>query len=164
MGWVIAIVVCFGVAWLLGKSIMKDHQKDKENGMIVSDLYATYVGGFADLEGGRGLHIKVYNDKVTMQSNKAVQVGNDMFTKVINMDNILNAEIKSEQQLQSDISLGNILTLGVFSLGKSKNVVQNYTIIRYKNSRDEMRDIVIQSQKNEQIVRAIRKLKVGEVD
>lgn len=63
-------------------------------------------------------------------------------------DKITNAVIKTETQIQKDISAGKILAFGIFALAskKTRTVTENYLVITYLNEFDNEEDLIFSHQ------------------
>lgn len=159
MGYIVAAIVFLGIAFLLKSSMNKDIEQEKSLGIIYSDNYASYIGGLSDVEGGKSVKVSILNEKIVLDFTRTVQKADEFNPPtVIKMDNINYAEIKSEEQLRNDISVGRILVLGILAFGKQKQVVNNYTLINYQDNNTE-RNLVLQSPNNETLVKTIKKIK-----
>jgi hypothetical protein len=135
---------------------MKKLPKEITENIVYTESSLQYMGGFADMEGGKKADLIIYKDKISLIFARSV--------KTILIDDLIITEIKSEIQLQNDINLAKILTWGIFALGSTKEVVKNYILISYNDKIDGERYIVLKSSNNEKIVKLIRETKSNRVN
>lgn len=130
-------------------------QKDKSNGGLLFIQSGEYLGGLDDTEGGKSVTIKVYKTN-TLHLNFG-KLGMD--EKIILLKDIKDIGIKSDIEIQKEISLGRLVAFGIFALGmkKQKTKVENYTIIKYNDGKKEQ-NIILKLTNNENFVRKIKKL------
>lgn len=153
MGWFLAVMFCFFIAYLCSNSIEKEN---KTENIIIRDASAMYIGGFSDVKGGEKAHIKVKQHEIEIMFGGVVINGK----KVIPIDMVTNAEIKSESQITQEVGLGKMIVFGAFAFAmkNSKSTVKNYLVISC-NDNDNKRDIVFESYIAEKLVKEIRKIK-----
>jgi hypothetical protein len=144
----IGIIILIIAFVFTGIVITNQENRDKKEGIILT-INGQYLGGFNDIEGGKHNTCVLYKDQLKIYFNPQNY-------KVINLSNINNIGIKSDIQIQNDITLGRLLTVGVlaFGLKKKKTLVNNYVIINYDNNEN----IVLEMDNNEQLVREVNKL------
>ncbi|EDS77048.1 putative MurF [Clostridium botulinum C str. Eklund] len=148
----IIMCVCFGIAFLLMKDMSKTQQKEKLNGIVMSDHYARYIGGLPDLAGGKDATLYIKENEITLET-----FGVNPITKIINMKDITKAEIQSETQINQSVGLGKLIMFGVLAFGmKKKSEVKSYLLLGYKDNNEE-RNIILESTILEQITQTIRK-------
>ncbi len=158
ISWISIIIIIFIVFFLADKSIKKDLKREKEEGIIVSDKSAKYIGGFPDVSGGKKAHIKVKQNEVEI----VLYQYSNVINKVIPMEIITNAQIKSESQIANEVTLGRMLLLGplAFAFKKEKSIVKNYLVISCKKQDKEISLIFkTGSISEESIVNKIREIK-----
>ncbi len=153
MFWLIIISIC---AFLLFISFTIENSRlkqEKKEGIVLGDPLAKYMGGFPDIVGGKGVYFQIKEDSVVLQIHSSG-------TKYIPMNDIINAEIKSETQINNEVSLGKIALFGVLALGMNSKTttVNNYLVLTYMEY-GKQRDIIIKSNHLENLVRTIRNLK-----
>jgi hypothetical protein len=130
-------------------SIVKDNIR---KGILFKEYGAMYLGGFPDIIGGKAdIEIKENGVFINCKHNGS---------KFIFAKNIISSEIKTNTQIEEEISLGKILLFGVFSLGmKNRNtVVKNYIDIKY-NDNGTTRDIILESKQTQNLINTLRRLK-----
>ena len=98
-----------------------------------------YIGGFSDAEGGK---------KITCLIDKNCLHFNGKLTRNIKLCDIKGVSIKSETQIQSDMSL---------AMKNKKTLVNNYSIMDIiRQGRTET--IILNMQDNERFVKRVQKL------
>lgn len=129
---------------------------NKEKGIEVRDFNSKYIGGFQDVIGGIKADIMVKQNEIQIGLWRTGKID----YKFIPMDIVINAEIKSENQIAKEVSLGKMIVFGAlaFAMKNEKSVVKNYLVI----SCDEngyRRDLVFESNYSERLVKEIRRIK-----
>lgn len=84
-----------------------------------------YLGGHKDITKSGKLNIVGYKDRLELQKG---------FKKVIiRLDDITNAELKTEEQISKDVTLTRLLLVGIFAFGlkKKTTTVSNYVVISF---------------------------------
>jgi hypothetical protein len=150
MIWIIVIGLGIWIAYSVSVSSKSNLQTE---GVVESDIFSVLISGFPDTEGGKKVHFKIYEDKIRLEFT-------GINFKEIPMNKIINAEIMSNQQIESGVNLGSILIYGIFAIGKTKSIVKNYSVITYDDN-GVNRSIIIESSNNEKMVRKIREIKFG---
>lgn len=141
------IIIIFLFIGLIG--LGEQQEQDKKNEVLFRGE-GEYLGGLSDTEGGK---------KFTCIFDKNNIAFKGKLTMRIRISNIKNIAIKSEMQIQSDISLGKMVVFGVFALAmkNKKTVVNNYSVMNiYQHGKDQT--IILRMQDNEKFVRQIQKL------
>lgn len=156
------LIVLLSIAYFVLDKSDKKHQKsterEKKEDIIVSDKFAEYIGGFPDVSGGKRAHIIVKQNEVEI----ILSPFENIIKKVIPMEVITNAEIKSESQITNEVTLGRMLLLGplAFAFKKEKSIVKNYLVISCKKQDKEISLIFkTGSISEESIVNKIREIK-----
>ena len=151
MFWIVVIVFLALAVYGFYEAIKFD-KEEKAKGRIFVYTKLEYLGGLPTIAGGKDAMISVYNNhlEILIQGNGKMNV---------NIEDVVNAEIQSQQSIQSEVSLGNIIFYGAYAFGMrdSKTVVNNYLVLTY-NDNDEKRTLIFQTDKLENIVREIRSL------
>lgn len=124
MVWIIVIAIIVILLGIISLKGQKDNFKSKNRSFIYS-VY--YIGGFKDINGGQRLNIFFDKDNIEL-SKQTVK-------KVININEIEEVSIISQDYLQQQIGLGKMLVLGLISLAltNKKTVVKNYICISLKD-------------------------------
>jgi hypothetical protein len=133
-------------------SANEQKKKDKDDGIILRTLGGKYLGGFNDIEGGKNAGCVLYDNRIQIHFSSKNY-------KTINISNINNIGIKSDVQIQNDVTLNRLLAVGVlaFGLKKKQTIVNNYLVINYNNDNKE-ENIILQTNRNEDIVKKISSL------
>jgi cytochrome oxidase Cu insertion factor (SCO1/SenC/PrrC family) len=151
--WIIGVMILIVAFVFAGIVSTNQDNRDKAEGVILRTMDSgQYLGGFDDVEGGKKIQCTLYKDKLNIYFVSK-------YSKNISVSNINNIKIKSDIQMQNDVTLGRLLTVGVLAFGmkKKKTIVNNYVVLNYDNNgKDE--NIILQTDKNEDIVREINKL------
>lgn len=88
---------------------------------------AEYMGGHKDLTKAGKINIVGYKDRIELQQG---------FKKaIIKVDNIISAEVKTEEQIEKDVTLTRLLLVGIFAFGlkKKRKYTSNYVIITFQD-------------------------------
>jgi hypothetical protein len=156
------LIVLLSIAYFVLDKSDKKHQKsterEKKEDIIVSDKFAEYIGGFPDVSGGKRAYITVKQNEIEIVLSPFANT----IKKVIPMEVITNAEIKSESQITNEVTLGRMLLLGplAFAFKKEKSIVKNYLVISCKKQDKEISLIFkTGSISEESIVNKIREIK-----
>lgn len=155
---ILMIIIGLGMVLIASCVNEKDAKKRQENGIIVHDMFAKYMGGLPDITGDKNITISV------KENNIFISFQNNLITKDIPMNSVVNAEIKSETQITNEVGLGKILVFGVLAFGmkNKKTHVENYLLLTYKDIElNQIVNMVIFSRQLEQLTQTIRKYSLG---
>jgi hypothetical protein len=119
-------------------------------GVLYQEFGAMFLGGFPDVEGGKKVDITLGNLGLSLNIK-------GYGTKSLSKSKIKNVEIKTNQQIEREIGLGKLMVFGFLSLAmrSNKTVVKNYVDITYDEN-GMTRDIILESNSNENLVRQLR--------
>lgn len=144
---VFVIFICMIIASII---LFSDRaQEDKENGTLFRGD-GEYLGGFGDTEGGKSFTCLIDKNYLHFKGKLSTS---------IKVKDIKKVEIKSDTQIQNEITLGRIVAFGVFALGmkKKKTIIENYSVINTLYDNEE-RVIILKMQNNEKFVRQVKEL------
>lgn len=149
MSFIVAFVI---ISIIISVVILIMYNNSNESNIIYQDIFCKYLGGYPDIEGGRSAKIGILTKDFIV-----IQIGNN--TKTIKKNDLINAEIMSEQSIVQNVSLGKIIAFGVFALGMKnpKTIVKNYLILTYKENEKEI-SIIIDSNNLERLTRELRQV------
>lgn len=133
------------------KQTTKQLEEDEAKGIKFKEFGAKFLGGLPDVEGNKKVDIILNKTKLELYIN-----GRE---KSIPVHSIKNAEIKTNQQIANEVSLGKLLVFGIFALGmkNEKTIIKNYVDVTF-NDNGTNRDIILESTDNEGLVRQLRGL------
>lgn len=152
MGWVLIIGVC---VYFIYAKIKLPEWKEEFKDVLICVPNATYLGGFEDKNGGQLVDFRVKNDKILLAFL-------DKDIREINMDNIENCRIVTENSLVNETNIRGVLMFGVFANGnETKNVTKNYLAVDTVNDNKKI-TILFECNKNEEIVKTVRE-KINEI-
>lgn len=151
----VLFAICVLITYLLIKSDNKRIHLESLDGIVLSDPNAKYLGGFPDVAGSKNVHFAIKKDEIVI----TIYVMPTPIIRHISMKDIVDAEIKSETQINNEVSLGKIALFGVLALGMNSKTttVNNYLVLTYMEY-GRQRDIIIKSNNLENLVRTIRNL------
>ncbi|MEA5023918.1 hypothetical protein SDC9_15166 [bioreactor metagenome] len=132
---IVVLIVSIIIAKSSRQSIKDDAQKQVENYQkellsrnIISEHQLIHLGGHPYLQ---------VNDKVTLQikTNNTIhfQKENTNTGEEIPISNLTRYDVKTESQIQSDVTLTRLLALGIFAFGAKKKtkIEDQYLILSY---------------------------------
>jgi hypothetical protein len=152
--WVI-IGIIIAIVFLLHETA-KNREENERRGIVFRDISAKYIGGFSDVKGGEKADIGIKKNEIE------IIIGGSVFNsnKIIPIDMITNAEIKSESQITREVGLGKMIVFGAlaFAMKTDKSTVKNYIVISCDDNGSK-RDLIFESMIPEMVVRKIRRIK-----
>lgn len=155
--WVwVGLALCIFIIYLLVQSDNKRIEQEKKEGIVLSDPMAKYLGGFPDVAGEKNVHFKIKENIIILQIQSSG-------TRYIPMKDIIDVGIKSETQINNEVSLGKLALFGVLAFGMDNKTttINNYLVLSYKDKNGK-RDVIIKSNQLEQLVRTIRRYRFDE--
>lgn len=107
------------------KSYLKAENKQKEQNILVSNRLI-HIGGLPNVLTNLPVLFEIKNNLIYLQA------GNEIFT--IDVDNVINCEIKNETQINNHPTITRMMTLGLFALAFPKKKIDTvlYLILSYK--------------------------------
>jgi len=141
-------LIIISIIVIICASFLFQHKQSKEEGLISTTINNKYFGGFDEFEGGKTFPLKFFYDRLELYLSKS--------PKIINMVDINKISIKSDIQIQNDVTLGRLLAVGVLAFGmkKKRTIVNNYLVINYNDNGTE-RNIILQTSNNENMVKDV---------
>jgi hypothetical protein len=117
--------------------------------MIYSKSLVVYIGGFPEISGGENLkvNLKLNSEKLL------IEFFTKKLAKDIKIEDIIDAECSTEEQISKDITLGRLIVFGALAFGLKKNnkITRKYAVITYKDEFGKQRSLVFETYPDELI-------------
>lgn len=132
MGWFVAIIIILVALGIWSLKVKSDEkQRDLQQGIYAKTLFS-HLGGHPYLKQDDNVIIAVKKDRIEIYRYPS----EIKLTNPILISQIKNIQFKSEEEIQKDVTLTRLLTLGVFAfaLPKKTSVNNQYLIIQYEEN------------------------------
>lgn len=137
----------------------KNKQRIKEEG-ILCESHLIHIGGHPYIQSNENIILQIRND-----NNVCIRKSNLDIINFINIKDIIRSELKTESEIQKDITLTRLLALGIFAFGlKKKTEINNtYLILSYVQNNVPIDCIFKNTVNNQQlgnIISTLNRLKI----
>jgi len=121
---IVGLIIFFVVIIIIGTYL---NQKDKQEGILLK-LYLIHLGGHPYLQSNDNIILQIKND-----NNIYIKKFQNKTISVIPINKITRYELKTQSEIQKDVTLTRLLALGIFAFGlKKKTEINNsYLILSY---------------------------------
>lgn len=159
MVWIIGVLVV-GFLLALTFKAQDDKRKQKEllDGVLFSDNMVKYLGGFSERSAilDRFVHVKLYADKLVVDLTSAYKE-----IKEIPLQDIIDVESSTDEQISNDISLGRLIVFGWLAVGMKKKTteIKRCAVITFIDHRVEKERTLVLEMFPDKLVSSILNLK-----
>ena len=155
--WLILLGLPIAILCLGRVSYLKSERKQREQGILISNRLI-HIGGLPNVLANLPVLFEIRDSLVYLQA------GSQVFK--ININNIVNCEIKNETQITNHPTITRMMTMGLFALAFPKKKIDTvlYLILSYKADNSTVDCVFRQSnfsQNMYEIPRIINKLRLN---
>lgn len=153
---IVGLIIFFIIIFITGIYM---NQKDKQEGILLK-LYLIHLGGHPYLQSNDNIILQINDD-----NNVYIKNFQNKTISVIPINQITRYELKTEFEIQKDVTLTRLLALGIFAFGlKKKTEINNsYLILSYIQNNVPI-DCIFKSAINNQqlgnIISTLNRLKI----
>lgn len=120
---------------LFGFGKKDDQPKEKPLSMVCGK----YAGGYTNITKGKidNLELKLFEDRIDLKES---------FMKVmhsIRIEDIVDAQIKSEEEISKDVTITRLLLVGIFAFGLKKTTKKDHRYIVIKTVEDGFENTLV---------------------
>lgn len=132
--------------------LQKDNkERYKKYNILYEEHDAIFMSGLPYVEGGK---------KATLTVNgKGFFIKIDGYEEIpIYSQDIIDVEIKTNEQITKEIGVGKLLVFGIFAFGmkNEKTIVKNYICVNCRIS-DKIQNVIVESKNTQQLLNTLRR-------
>lgn len=146
-----SIIIVFLVVFFI-RSKKPDNIRIKGDFDHLDSHIFSYSGGWNELSEVRDVNMRIYEDKVRINTlSKIIESSSFKMKKIdIHWDKIKNISISMDTEIKSNATLSKIFLFGIYAFSKKKNNL-TFLIINYVDNFDKEQNIILLGKDNFQV-------------